>query len=214
MTIRNALAVVSISLIAGCQDAPPPTSAAYVLPIRTASIENSILGPTLLALGQTGNYSVSTCPSGSNFHWQLPPDMNLQPSGVCSMSWASSHSFQLNFVHIMGELGAGLWIDVWQDCDPRVGASNPAYCDAEILGDTDADRYEQCVWQVDTNMPIELTVVTWRVNGVLQHTGPEFAYAHSSYGSFVLYMEANTPNFGSRNDTDTITVGQGLTCLQ
>jgi hypothetical protein len=210
MIKRELLAMISMVLMVSCQDSPPPTAPVHRLATRTANLEYPVLGPTVLGNGQEGTFFVDPCPEGPK-NWSIPPELTSIGTG-CSAVWSSTTNFNIIFRQGFAG-GGGLEVEIWEGCDPEVGSSDPDYCDAEIIGADGADLNQQCTWEVLTNMPPQVTVVKWYVNNVLQHTGPVFEYSHPSYGSFDLYMTADAPYFGSRDDEESVTVSQQSNCL-
>ena len=176
----------------------------------------TITGPPFLAMGQNANWGIVGSYGCHTPQWSV----GGSSLGTAQSVWYSATAnFTLNASAIGLTPGndncvGSVSVEVWQGCDPRItDGLHPMYCDAEIsLYPDGAAQYESCQWFVETNMPIELTVVRWYVNDELKHTGPTFDYEHQSNQGFDLYMTAEAQNFGARNEHKWIPVGPQLTC--
>lgn len=211
-------AALTCLVAVACSDSGPVSP---LVPIHGAPAswdELSIDGPAILGFNQSGTWTVTAPPQGCLTQTNWSVNGTYHSTGN-SITYSSGSSFTLDVSAQSFPVGSSctgsLYVEVWQECSPTViDYSSPLYCDADIYAYPDgAGPGETCRWVVDTNMPLQNTVVNWYVDGDWKHTGPEFDfYISETQGDFEIYMTAENNTFGARNDHKTIPVGSAYTC--
>lgn len=220
MTLRASvrrLGLAALGLVAfatACSDAKLPSSPIAAVSAQASVEDLPISGPTLVGMGQLNTWTVSI---GASW-WEVN---GTNAGSGPSFQYSSETSFALDaWTWVPCGFGCAptiyhgsLDVQVWQGCDPREqDKTHPMYCNAHILSEpTAAANGQQCTWGIDTNMPSN-TVVKWYVNDQLKWEGFEFTYTVAEQSDFYLYMTAEHPNFGGRNEHRTISVGNQYSC--